>query len=131
MKSSRVTAKVAGVALVVSAALGVASGVRAAMASNVADQGNMTGTLSQQEFPKNARGLSYGSLADARTPSDAPDLIFVVDRAGRFGYVYATDLSEPEPTSPTEAESRSLGARTIPMYESDGVTRIGVFIVRE
>jgi hypothetical protein len=53
---------------------------------------------------------------------------------GKDGYVYAADLDGPTPTSPADAlaqqEARHDKPRTIPVYEADGQTRIGVFRVQ-
>jgi hypothetical protein len=47
------------------------------------------------------------------------------------GYALSADLAGPEPTSPEEAvrwqAERGSEPRTIPVYESDGITQVGVF----
>lgn len=76
----------------------------------------------------NAKGDTYG----VENQSGTPDLIGVVATNGRTGYAYSEDLenaSGPPPTSPEEAYARqSANAGTtfsVPVYESDGRTRIG------
>lgn len=84
-------------------------------------------------WPKNANGMTYGSGADAKSLEDEPDLICVQAINGEVGYAYRTDLEGPEPSSPSEAvaQQRAQGdrPRSIPVYEADGVTQIGVFLI--
>jgi hypothetical protein len=90
---------------------------------------NQVGT----EWPKDARGLTYGSAADARSPQDEPDLIQTMATNGVTGYVLKTDLDGPTPKTPEEAlrqQAAQAGTeRVIPVYQSDGVTQIGVFVI--
>ena len=89
------------------------------------------------EYPVNAEGQTYGSLSDALTDSQAPDLILVVLPDGSEGYVLRQDLFEAEnanPASPEEAlaiqagqereaaqRSSSTGGETgLPLYDSSG-----------
>jgi hypothetical protein len=82
-------------------------------------------------YPKNARGLSYGSDVDAPNPAQGPDLVRVYATNGRVGFVYAAQLNGPSFSSPQEALEWDRGARqsapTIPVFESDGTTQIGEF----
>lgn len=84
-------------------------------------------------YPKNAQGLTYGSDLYAKSPQDAPDLVLAMATNSEEGYVLRTDLEEPMPTSPQEAlaqqAARAGKDRVIPVYESDGITQIGVFMV--
>jgi len=88
------------------------------------------------KWPKNASGVTYGASGRAVSPEDEPDLISVVASNGKTGYVYKTDLEEPSPSSPAAAVARQ-NARAkagykhppIPVYEVDGITQIGEFIV--
>lgn len=82
-------------------------------------------------YPMNASGLTYGPN---KPLVEEPDLMAVVATNGKVGYCYRKDLEGPGPmpTSPAEAiasNERSLRGHTIPVYESDGVTQIGVFQV--
>jgi hypothetical protein len=90
------------------------------------------GTTSQ--WPKNAQGLTYGSGSDSMTPQDEPDLILVGATNGKVGYVLRTDLEGQASKSPQEALSQQAAQagkdRVIPVYESDGTTKIGVFIIQ-
>jgi hypothetical protein len=81
----------------------------------------------------NANGQTYGATNENGTP----DLVAVVIDGGIIhGYVKATDLSCAESgdvKSPAEAltwdkESRNRNI-SIPVYESDGTTVIGTFIM--
>ncbi|HEX5642773.1 MAG TPA: hypothetical protein VFZ86_10630 [Thermoleophilia bacterium] len=79
-------------------------------------------------YPTNAAGETYG----ANKPLvERPDLMAAVNRQGVHGYIRRSDM-EPPPGSPEEAEQAnkdSLRGYTIPLYEADGVTQIGVFQV--
>jgi len=85
-------------------------------------------------WPQNASGMTYGSGADAKSLEDEPDLICVQATNGEVGYAYRTDLEGTEPSSPAEAlaQQREQGdnPRAIPVYETDGVTQIGVFVIQ-
>ena len=82
-------------------------------------------------YPMNASGLTFG----AHQPLvEEPDLMAVMATNGRVGYCYRTELtgSQQEPRTPEEAvagNEATLRGRMIPVYESDGVTQIGVFQV--
>jgi len=81
----------------------------------------------------NANGQTYGVSNQKGTP----DLISVViDDGTKYGYVKESDLncaSGGDPTSPSQAlewqkvsQNRNV---SIPVYESDGVTAVGTFIL--
>ncbi|HWE66771.1 MAG TPA: hypothetical protein VG298_09015 [Acidimicrobiales bacterium] len=81
----------------------------------------------------NAHGQTYGVL----NKGHSPDLISVAfDRGRRSGYVKATDLncaSGGDMRNPAQAlaRQRAITGRSvsIPVYESNGTTKIGTFIV--
>lgn len=82
----------------------------------------------------NANGQTYG--AGVPFGQGAPDLIAVSFDHGRTGYVKATDLdcaSGSDVSSPSEALARQNALHgdgvSIPVYESDGTTKIGTFVV--
>jgi hypothetical protein len=94
-------------------------------------------------FGVNARGQTYGV---AEAPQGEPDLVWVsgVDANGNgvLGYALSSDLHAfapdhpAEPTSPAEAvrlqaerDQKYPDGWDVPVYESDGVTRIGSFHV--
>lgn len=85
-------------------------------------------------WPTNAKGQTYGSAAYATSPENEPDLILAGATNGETGYVLRTDLEEPAPKSPEEALARQAAeagkSRVIPVYKSDGVTQIGVFVIQ-
>lgn len=88
-------------------------------------------------YPRNAKGQTYGSAADARSSSEEPDLNLVMMSDGREGYVLKTDLEGSMPKNPAEAVAmqkatdiqRSSGdiGRNIQVYASDGTTEVGLF----
>jgi hypothetical protein len=76
----------------------------------------------------NAKGETFG----VQNANGSPVLIAVVATNGADGYVYGSDLSvQPEFRSPEEAlawQAAHAGTRVeIPVYLSDGVTKVGVF----
>ncbi|CAL8974572.1 hypothetical protein CELL_01822 [Cellulomonas sp. T2.31MG-18] len=75
----------------------------------------------------NARGQTFGVSGSA--PQGDPDLVAVEATNGRSGYAYASELEDPQPSSPADAGASSGRGRTIPVYESDGTTVIGEFAV--
>ncbi len=84
-------------------------------------------------FKTNQDGQTYGSL-EGHTIEDAPNLISARGIDGTIGYVKGTDVFEPTPSSPEEAVKRQLekearGLYTVPLYDSDGKTVIGEFMM--
>ena len=57
--------------------------------------------------------------------------MMVLATNGNVGYALSTDLAGPEPSTPEEAvewqAERGSEPRTVPVYESDGITQVGVF----
>lgn len=103
-------------------------------------------SVSSTDWGVNADGLTYGveksSGVDGggpRTDANLPDLVLVSATNDRTGYVYEKDLAwaenggGPEPTSPAEALARQAAnegkAWVVPVYESDGTTTVGEFVV--
>jgi hypothetical protein len=81
-------------------------------------------------WPTNARGQTYGSSGQANAVTGEPDLIAAIATNGKTGYVLRTDMELPPPANPSEAVARNTAPpRTIPVYQSDGLTQIGVFII--
>ncbi|KRE63862.1 hypothetical protein ASG92_02775 [Arthrobacter sp. Soil736] len=76
----------------------------------------------------NAKGETYGVESQE---NGTPDLIAVIATNGGSGYVYAKDLyGGPMPTSPEDAVKNfntPRPPREIPVYLSDGETRVGIF----
>lgn len=91
---------------------------------------NNQSSLQVSSFPKNENGQTYGSAADAVSPSTEPDLIKAIGVDGTEGYVLKTDLDGKMPKNPSEALEQQRNApksRTIPLYHVDGRTVIGHF----
>jgi hypothetical protein len=83
-------------------------------------------------WPTNEHGQTYGASGGVMSPDDEPDLIAVGGGGKKQGYCFKTDLDGPPPPASPEQAGLDLNAPGlrgfgIPMYESDGTTRIGVF----
>lgn len=74
------------------------------------------------QWGRNADGLTYGVQNEHGTP----DLIAVTASNGRQGYVFDRDLNPPPPTS---LQTGPEPSRTIPVFTSDGHTRVGDFVI--
>lgn len=89
---------------------------------------------SPPNYPVNGSGLTYGSLPEATTPDNGPDLVLVVAANGKQGYARRVDIEPYQPRDPQEALARQ-SARTgrerkeVPVFEADGETVIGVFVM--
>lgn len=82
------------------------------------------------DWARNDNGDTYGIAND----DGEPDLVYVFATNGKMGYAYSKDLSvQPEFRSPEEALTWQEDHRgenfTVPVYESDGQTVIGEFII--
>lgn len=86
-------------------------------------------TLEKTAWGVNANGKTYGVQNDQGTP----DLIAVVATNGKTGYVYATQLEPPDYKSRAEAlaaQKKGHRARTLQVFEPDGRTVIGEFVLQ-
>jgi hypothetical protein len=84
-------------------------------------------TVTTSAWGVNASGQTYGAANQHGTP----DLVAVVATNGSTGYVYATQLTSPAPTSPGHAVAENNSPpKTLTVYDSDGKTPIGKFITR-
>jgi len=90
-------------------------------------------------YAVNTNGDTYGSAADSDAPGNEPDLIRAVATNGKEGYVKKTELEEADGTaasrgftSPEDAlrwQEANRGDRYVPVYEVDGETVIGEFLI--
>lgn len=84
------------------------------------------------QFETNERGLTYGSAVGAASPAAEPQLIEVIANNGKVGYAYKSaldegmDLKTPEEVGAWQASKRGKPT-VIPVYLSDGSTKIGTF----
>lgn len=82
-------------------------------------------------YPVNTNGQTYGAMQ--LSLYEVPDLIAVQATNGKTGYCLKGDLMPSHTTSQpdeiAEENERSLEGYTIPVYESDGFTQVGVFQV--
>ncbi|MFD0715354.1 hypothetical protein [Paenibacillus sp. GCM10027626] len=86
------------------------------------------------EYKKNKNGKTYGSSLYAESEEGEPDLIEAYGIDGTLGYVLSSDLNEQLPKTPQEALAKqklreTQGPRHIPLYDVDGETVIGEFVV--
>ena len=111
---------------------GVAGGAMLASVSAVADtrSDDPERTVTERAVPGPEE--TWGSHREAAAPGNASNLILAQATNGASGYVVAEDLYGPTPTSP--AEAIALNAfhaedRTINVYDADGTTVVGAFVV--
>ncbi len=81
------------------------------------------------DWPTNASGESYGSSALAKSYEDVPDLVKVMATNGEVGYAFRASLDTPPEAYAGSENEVNLKGWDVPVYESDGVTQIGVFTV--
>lgn len=89
-----------------------------------------------EKIKVNSSGETYGptlSFDDPNDPDGEPDLVSAIGIDGTQGYVRSADLNQGVAKSPEEAvklmKSRSLQDRFIPLYDLEGETIIGQFII--
>jgi hypothetical protein len=133
-----------GVGGIILAGLGVGTAVAAVSGGSEVRaipvaEGSAVSKLAAPDFKTNERGHTYGSIAEVNGQAVEPDLISALATNGSLGYVSNAELkaAEGHPSlfkSPEEAlkwqESRGNGAVSIPVYKSDGVTRLGEFVIQ-
>ncbi len=82
-------------------------------------------------YQTNINGESYGYAGqNADMIGYEPDLIAAYGTDGTFGYVRATELVSPTPSSPEEAialSQQNKNGKTINVYGKDGITVISTF----
>jgi hypothetical protein len=76
----------------------------------------------------NARGQTYGTLPPG-SKDPIPDLVSVVATNGRTGYCLDRDMQGPCPRDAEANTKACLRGYAIPVYEADGTTEIGEFVV--
>jgi hypothetical protein len=128
-------------------ALGFAGGAAIAVgptlltpAGLTAEKGVDAKPMPSPSYPTNAHGESFGSIKDARSPQEEPELIQAVATNGETGYVRKSELDAVNGTSamatfksPEEAlawQAENLGKSfAVPVYLQDGKTVVGEFVV--
>ncbi len=82
------------------------------------------------DWPTNEKGETYGSSGLAKSYDDVPDLVQVMATNGKVGYAFRISLDNPPKAFEASSENEAnLRGWEVPVYESDGVTEIGVFTV--
>lgn len=93
-----------------------------------------TSSSSPVSFPVNTNGQTYGSSLGVGLSAE-PDLILAAATNGRTGYILRKTLWAADGTDVTSLSqasaymSNSTSVRTIPVYEKDGTTVIGSFVI--
>lgn len=85
-------------------------------------------TATTTPWAVNASGQTFGTA----NQNGSPDLVAVIATNHRSGYVYANQLLGPQPTNPGQAAiwaQTHPGPRTLTVYESDGKTPVGIFVI--
>lgn len=99
---------------------GLPAGAQPAKPSIPPDQQPERLGLKQSHYPRNAHGQTYGSMRKSDEHGETPDLIEALATNGKVGYVRLGDFEAPS--------SESGQPRRLPVYQSDGTTRIGEYI---
>lgn len=90
-----------------------------------------TESILKDGYPTNDNGLTYGpNMGDMTIILGEPDLILAKGENGTIGYAKKVDLDGPQPKTPEEAvKLNDMYRREIPLYDVDGETIIGKFII--
>lgn len=118
---------------IIALSVGATAGIGITAVVGGASTGNASSS-SKISFPLNVNGQTYGSSLGVGLSAE-PDLILAVATNGRTGYIsrkalWAVDGTDVTSLSQASAYmSRSTLARTIPVYEKDGTTVIGSFVI--
>ncbi|WP_179283127.1 hypothetical protein [Paenibacillus taichungensis] len=87
----------------------------------------------QTSYPVNQAGQTYGgNSGDYGKELVGPDLVLAEATNGAIGYVLESDLQGPDHKTPEEAlqwQSQQKPDQSIPVYEKDGTTIIGEFVM--
>ena len=89
-------------------------------------------SILKEGYPTNENGQTYGPNMGDLILSELgeSDLILAEGENGTIGYVKQEDLHGPQPKTPEEAvKLNEAKPREIPLYDVDGETVIGKFIV--
>lgn len=89
--------------------------------------------VNQSLYQTNMNGQTFGpNIYNNSYIGNEPDLIAAYGIDGTFGYVLATDF-DSNPCNPTEAiaqQNKNGNLRVIPLYDKDGETVIGEFVIK-
>jgi len=90
-----------------------------------------TESILKDGYPTNDNGLTYGpNMGDMTIILGEPDLLLTKGENGTIGYAKKVDLDGPQPKTPEEAvKLNDTYPREIPLYDADGETIIGKFII--
>ncbi|WP_159883879.1 hypothetical protein [Paenibacillus puerhi] len=96
-----------------------------------------TSTLVSEEkihpsYFRNKEGKTFGSAIYAETEEQMPDFVKAYGVGGTRGYLKKEDMHEEMPKTREEALALTLARkdREIPLYDVDGETLIGVFLIQ-
>lgn len=79
----------------------------------------------------NEEGQAYGSALFVDSTADIPELVAAVSKDGVKGYIYSDEVYLPSTNTPEEAAAHVIRTQTIPLYDMDGTTVIGEFIINK
>ena len=136
MKTKKLTFTSLILALVITAGTITVFAATSAKAENPAEKAvHLSDTkLNNPDYPVNEQGQTYGHVpSNASGIVQEPNLTEAIGTNGVEGYVKTTDLNGLSVSSPQEViayQETNKDGRSIPLYESDGTTVIGEFIVK-
>ncbi len=89
--------------------------------------------LEDPRYSVNENGQTYGEGPFPAGKDQEPDLIKAIGENGVAGYIKNSDVtasvSSPEEAIAHQKEIEEIGYKSIPLYESDGTTVIGEYIL--
>lgn len=129
MKQSKIAATAVAAGAIVALFVGVLGGQALAA---VLPAGSVPDARALESLPPvatNENGQTYGSIVQAKSADDIPDLIRVIGDNGREGYVYESEYNTPPPASPEEALRLSGQVIVLRVYLADGETVVDTFTI--
>ncbi|KIA72142.1 hypothetical protein [Arthrobacter sp. MWB30] len=132
----KVLSVVLGAVVLGTAGIGVANATVQATEQPLPEMSQVTSFAGDAGLDRTAGGQTYGVPEEIKGQTAEPDLIRVYATNGRLGYIRNPErkVATGDPSlfkSPEEAlrwqENRVPGHVTIPVYDVDGVTKIGEF----
>jgi hypothetical protein len=126
-----------GAVLGVGSVLGRAPNQAFSLVSAAATSTSTTVATVAPTYPVNSQGETYGSAANAPSPSQLPDLIRVRADNGQIGYITRAAFLGPQLTPqevvtlPTDSRGNFVAPSVVvPVFAQNGTTQVGTFTIQ-